>query len=87
MEAAAAPTGAAAMAVIVKLIQRSFFKKIIMAFGDITIRCKVFAIGMGANNLIYAMSITYKSGWADSNRRPHGPEPCALTGLSHAPNY
>ena len=26
------------------------------------------------------------SGRAELNRRPHGPEPCALTGLSHAPN-
>jgi hypothetical protein len=26
------------------------------------------------------------SGRADLNRRPHGPEPCALAGLSHAPN-
>jgi hypothetical protein len=25
------------------------------------------------------------SGRADLNRRPHGPEPCALAGLSHAP--
>ena len=25
------------------------------------------------------------SGRADLNRRPHGPEPCALSGLSHAP--
>ena len=27
-----------------------------------------------------------QSGRADLNRRPHGPEPCALAGLSHAPN-
>ena len=27
-----------------------------------------------------------KSGRADLNRRPHGPEPCTLSGLSHAPN-
>ena len=26
-----------------------------------------------------------KSGRADLNRRPHGPEPCALTGLRYAP--
>ncbi len=26
-----------------------------------------------------------KSGRADLNRRPHGPEPCALSGLSYAP--
>ena len=26
-----------------------------------------------------------QSGRADLNRGPHGPEPCALTGLSHAP--
>ena len=26
------------------------------------------------------------SGRTDLNRRPHGPEPCALAGLSHAPN-
>ncbi len=28
-----------------------------------------------------------KSGRADLNRRPHGPEPCALAGLSHAPIF
>ena len=27
-----------------------------------------------------------KSGREDSNLRPHGPEPCALTGLRYAPN-
>ena len=26
------------------------------------------------------------SGRADLNRRPHGPEPCTLAGLSYAPN-
>jgi hypothetical protein len=25
------------------------------------------------------------SGWADLNRRPHGPKPCALTRLRHTP--
>ena len=27
-----------------------------------------------------------KSGRPDLNRRPHGPEPCTLAGLSYAPN-
>jgi hypothetical protein len=27
-----------------------------------------------------------KSGRRDLNSGPHGPEPCALAGLSHAPN-
>ena len=32
-----------------------------------------------------ALRRTSWSGRADLNRRPHGPEPCALAGLSHAP--
>jgi hypothetical protein len=28
-----------------------------------------------------------QSGRADLNRRPHGPEPCALTGLRYAPAW
>jgi hypothetical protein len=27
-----------------------------------------------------------KSGWQDSNLRPHGPKPCAITGLRYTPN-
>ena len=29
--------------------------------------------------------MSFLSGRADLNRRPHGPEPCALAGLSYAP--
>ncbi len=35
--------------------------------------------------LSYARSLAW-SGRADSNRRPHGPKPCALTKLSYAPD-
>jgi hypothetical protein len=31
------------------------------------------------------VSAVYLSGRPDSNRGPHGPKPCALTGLRHAP--
>ena len=33
-----------------------------------------------------AFQAVFLSGRADLNRRPHGPEPCTLSGLSHAPN-
>jgi hypothetical protein len=32
------------------------------------------------------LRFSQKSGRRDLNSGPHGPEPCALAGLSHAPN-
>jgi hypothetical protein len=38
------------------------------------------------NNKKHSFSgVSYLSGRADLNRWPHGPEPCALSGLSYAP--
>jgi hypothetical protein len=34
----------------------------------------------------YPLSYICVSGREDLNLRPHGPKPCALTGLSYAPN-
>jgi hypothetical protein len=45
--------------------------------------CRVDRGNAEAANLAASWS---RSGRADLNRRPHGPEPCALAGLSHAPN-
>ena len=63
VEAATAPTGAAAIAGIGRLIKRRLFKKIIMVFGDkitgekifgrYAIRCKVFAIYMAVISITW----------------------------------
>ena len=46
----------------------------------------LLSLGLGLTSAITTKKVRIQSGRQDLNLRPHGPQPCALAKLSHAPN-
>jgi hypothetical protein len=47
----------------------------------------LFSIKTEKSGFSKKLDFSYVSGRRDLNPRPHGPEPCALAGLSHTPHF